>query len=518
MIITNNNPIKINVNEEPGSTVRCSFMVTEARNGVVITKDRIDLNVSMHTYFKEVENPSRVDLVSSNVETVFYDGGNVYKHCFCDLVVPYYNGIKTESYVIIMLAHGYRQRVILEDIEVKTIKHVEKVIEKVVEIVPEHIIDVRSELHFADTSNVTCMIPEIVHVDAVGDVGHDIEQTNKIIFVSTWATKCGIAMYTDDLIRELENIDNGIWKDKFIVNPIMKVNMKDGLPHSTELERNIKGKIIHLQHEFGILPAPPKGMIKQSGKVIITFHTIPIYIGEAITRFERDLDVVAYIVPCSGATGYINNTARDIYVIPLGSKLMEGLEIDAARERLARDGKWIDNRGKKIGFVFGFQSANKGYDRLIKAARNTGVHLLISGSVHGCGYVHGAGNDENVTILGRHLDDEEIDLFAQASDMILFDYVPQEHYSASSALHRTVGAGRPIICVDTWHFNDIRSEKGECLKYETQAELENCIRTIVDNAEESERLSREALAFAKRTSREEAARMHLAIYSKFGGL
>ena len=330
----------------------------------------------------------------------------------------------------------------------------------------------------------------------------DLDKGN-IVLISTWHTMCGIAIYTEDLLRELEKLDDGKYRGRFVVKSV------DSLKHTIKN----KNGLTHLQHEFGIMPKPPK--IK--GKVIVTFHTIPYNIGNTLKDFESALNIVGYIVPCPGALEYmVGKTRKSLYVVSLGSKLISddnvGITKEDARRLLGISEDGIN--GMPIGFVFGFQSANKNYNRLVRAAKNTGTHLIISGSIHGCGYKADIMNNENVTILERHLNDEEIDLYALASDLLLFDYVEQDHYSSSASLHRIVGAERPVIAVDTKHFNNIQ-ERDSCLKFSTPRELEMCILYALVNQES---LGKASLEFAKKTSWRESARQHIEIYSKYMNL
>lgn len=311
-----------------------------------------------------------------------------------------------------------------------------------------------------------------------------VEEVDKIVLVSTWNIKCGIAAYTEDLYNEL----NKICPHAFVANPI----------NGGKLDKDIKGKLTHLQHEFGIIPDPPN----VSGKVIITWHTVTDNIIHTMRRFESSLDVVAHIITCERAQEYID-TSKDVYTVSLGSKLMPNIKKEDARKRLN-----IDNIDMPIGFVFGFQSPNKNYDRLIRSAKNTNIHLIISGSVHCSAFSSRIPDDENVTFLNRYLTNPEVDLYALASDLLLFDYIPQEHYSSSSALHRTIGAGRPVVCVNTRHFSNIEGMP----KFDNQQELEKCIKYALDNQEYLGRLS---LEFAEKTNWSNVAQQHIDIYRKY---
>lgn len=339
----------------------------------------------------------------------------------------------------------------------------------------------------------------------------DIDSVNtyedKIVFVSTWDVNCGIALYTKDLLESLDKLKPGL----FTVRNIDTVYGQKG-KGSTGSTGSTGSKLVELQHEFGFMQKPPE----IGGKVIITWHTIPSDIEKTVKLFESKLNVVAHIVPCQGALEYMKPgvvTTKDVHVVSLGSRLMPDIKKEDARQLLDFDKLGLCDKnigGKKIGFVFGFQSKNKNYQRLISAARNTGLHLIISGSIHKCGYNSNIVSNEDMTVISRYLSDAEIDLYALASDVLLFDYTRQDHYSSSSALHRIVGAGRPVITVDTNHFSDI--DKNIALKFNYQKGLENCIvRALSDH----DRLGQLALEYAKKTSREEMAKRRLEIYSKY---
>ncbi len=318
----------------------------------------------------------------------------------------------------------------------------------------------------------------------------NIDYSNKVVFVSSWGVKCGIALYTEDLFNNVKEIQ----PNKFEVR-----NIKSSY--------NLKAKLLHFQHEFGIMPVPPK----VSGKVIITWHTVGNFVGNNnmsnnIKKFEKVNDIVAHIVTCEGARS-VMKTTKDVYVVSLGSKLMKFITKENARKLLN-----ISNIDKPIGFIFGFQSENKNYDRLIKAAKATNIHLIICSSVHSCGYNISIKKNEDITFVDKYLTDDEIDLYASASDILLFDYASQNHYSSSSAMHRTVGAGRPLVCHDTNHFNDIKTETDGVLKFKNDKELVKCILEALKRKDE---LGNKALEYAKRTSRENVAKKHLEIYSKY---
>ena len=309
---------------------------------------------------------------------------------------------------------------------------------------------------------------------------------DRVVLVSTWNINCGIATYTKYLWDELSKIS----PSSFVVNPI-----NEGV-----LKHKIRGGLTHLQHEFGIISSFPR--IK--GKMIITWHTVPRNMNDIIKKFESTYNVVAHIVHSECARSNIDSS-KDIWTIPHGSMIIPDMQKEDARKHLGI------NIDMPIGFVFGFQSGDKNYERLIDAAKNTGMHLMISGAPHRIVNSMFLTNDRNVTFINRFLTENDVNLYASASDILLFDYIGKDHYSVSGAMHRIIGAGRPIICSDVRHFNDIKHES-TCLKFKNQARLEESMIYALKN---SERLSLAARKYAEKTSWEKVAKRHVDIYRNY---
>jgi glycosyltransferase involved in cell wall biosynthesis len=309
---------------------------------------------------------------------------------------------------------------------------------------------------------------------------------DKIVLASTWNINCGIATYTKYLFDNLDIVAPG----SFAVNPI-----NDGV-----LKYNSRDRLTHLQHEFGIVPKPPK----IRGKLIITWHTVSKRTDAAIEKYEHNYDVVAHIVHSEHVRPSIDSY-KDVWAIPHGSMLIPEMKKEDAKRLLGI------NIDMPIGFVFGFQSGDKNYDRPISAARNTGIHLIISGAPRNIASSVYIPNDENVTFVNKFLTENDVNLYALASDILLFDYVSKDHFSVSGAMHRIIGAGRPAICSDVKHFSDI--EHGyDCLKFKDQEGLEKCIMLALENGEQ---LGLAARDYAQRTSWEKIARRHMDIYRRY---
>lgn len=339
---------------------------------------------------------------------------------------------------------------------------------------------------------LTVAQPNCAISQQAGLLPEKVTHDNPIVFVSSWEVNCGIAIYT-----------------KGLVNSINKLIPECCTVHPISDRRPISGRLVHLQNELGIMPHPPN-IPDVGSKVIITWHTVPLNMEERIAEYEKNLNVVAHIVASKESARCINRS--NVYSIPLGSTMFPIIRSDHARQILGLD--YIEN--ERIGLMFGLQSPNKNYAELIQAARNTGIHLIISGGRHDIGWKAAIPHTEHVTFLDRYLSEAEVSLYALASDILLFDYVPQPHYSSSSALHRLIAAGKPVICADIKHFSEI-TDKQNCLKFKNGYELEKCIDAALV-AETNKKLGDAAREYAEETRWELIAKKHLEIYGKFVSL
>jgi len=340
---------------------------------------------------------------------------------------------------------------------------------------------------------------------------------SSITLLSTYHEKCGIATYTDFLFHALQelmeyplHICRYIW---------------DAHPQT----------IIHCQHEFGIFPKPemvipnPNSPQQNCGKVI-TWHTIfkepnKVIVGnnqlmDYIETVDREYD--AHIVHNPLAKKWLMQVAsKPIYIIPHGSVLWEPISKKEARARLNIP------QDAQVLFSFGFSADSKGYPDLLQVFSKLKkyyprLQLIISGAIHGLAKKETkktlerakALRTEGVQILGKYLTEEEVNLYATASDILVFNYYGSRNIaSASGAIHRILNAQRPIVVSDdprTLEFQD----GIHCLKYPMGdlESLEACIETLLTEPDMAEELGRNARLLAEATSWKRVAQQHIQVY------
>lgn len=89
----------------------------------------------------------------------------------------------------------------------------------------------------------------------------------KVLLVSTWKQHCGIATYTQDLVRALQEMEGG--PEVFVAAERIKQDFNEKLPNNVfrvwdrrsfmpndilHLVNTLKPDILHIQHEFGLFP------------------------------------------------------------------------------------------------------------------------------------------------------------------------------------------------------------------------------------------------------------------------
>lgn len=310
-------------------------------------------------------------------------------------------------------------------------------------------------------------------------------------------TACGIATYTQMLSQAISkhypvsifrDINQNVPKDALILSSIeFGLFEKTSMLLNAAYEPNYKVAVWHT-----VLRDPPVEYIK--------------YIQEIDADY--DIHIVHTVVQKTWLSRYVS---KPVFLIPHGTLLWDPVPAGEAKEKLGLP------EDIKIAFVFGFAADNKGLEEIISVSKS--IHLpdfkmVMSAGVntaskeaeeytgHIRDYLMRATPDTNITVLGKYLTDEEINLWASAADVLIFNYkTPPYVGSASGAMKRVLAAGKPIICV-----NDNRLEElvdgQHCLKYHAGDidEFARCITTLISDKDMADKLGKNCRILAEQTS------------------
>ncbi|GAI30589.1 unnamed protein product, partial [marine sediment metagenome] len=185
-----------------------------------------------------------------------------------------------------------------------------------------------------------------------------------------------------------------------------------------------------------------------------------------------------------------------------------------------------------IAFAFGFSAESKGFIEAIETAVSLGKRrpkflLIVSGAIHPLVEEHctkilrrmKALGNKNTMILGRYLTEKEINLYASACDVLVFNYLtPSYVSSASGALKRVLAAGKPIIGPHDNRLEDL-VEGQHCLKYQPSDPLdfEHTLELVLTDKEIATKLGENCRLLAEQTSWDNIAKKHIELYGSIVG-
>ncbi|MGR3318844.1 MAG: glycosyltransferase [Candidatus Anammoxibacter sp.] len=372
----------------------------------------------------------------------------------------------------------------------------------------------------------------------------------KIAFVSTYLPKqCGIATYTDYLIRGLRKIspeleikviaETGalpIKQEQFEVNPCWNRN-EDYVKPIIEQAKGVD--VVHIQHEYGIYKLDNRlpSVLRELGAdvfKVLTIHCIrPAQFSEVGTIEENFIKEIALLA--------------DEVIIHLESQksILERLGVPVKKINVIQHGTELSNEDKKasriklglpedekILLVLGFIRKNKYLHVLLDALAEIldefkDVFLFIGGTLHPLASqadidyaktipkrIAELGIGNNVIHRNSFISNEDIPYVIGASDIVLFPYVEQDR-SASGAFRLAIGAGKPVIATRIPKFEDLKEvcEELLVLPYSSSEIAKIAIRLFKD-VDFKNYVQNKISVFKEKTSWANVAKIHLDLYKQ----
>ena len=308
----------------------------------------------------------------------------------------------------------------------------------------------------------------------------------KIGFVSTFDTTCGIATYTEMLSKSLQ---------KRGLEVVVFAEVTDGQttpPGEPESHSGIEFyrcwdrrspvtkpfldclafenvDVLHFQHEWQLFKhtALFESVRDAPFKKLATYHTPDI---AALPRLLSVTDLVL--------DAHITHWPETSQLIPLLAPhgMLGGLQtikhgvLEHDPTLNAKEAFGVPSK-VPLFFTFGFASSSKGLDYFVEAAIEASktpgcpyFEVVISMSPHphwsAKEYISKvkqmAKGHDFITILDQFMSEEDIDLHSSAADYLVFGYrFLRQINSASGAVRRALGHGKPILATDEGRLRDI---------------------------------------------------------------
>jgi len=368
--------------------------------------------------------------------------------------------------------------------------------------------------------------------------------------VSTYLPKqCGIATYTDYLIRGIEKVDpeseikvvaekgaSPINREKFEVVPCWDRNEDYVEP----IIKHTKGRdVVHIQHEYSIYKFDnrlPTLLKELNGRVkkIITIHCVrPSQFSErgvVDENFAKRIagladEVIVHLPSQASILTRLEIPTEKIHVIPHGTELSDENKRDSRKKlKLPEDGRII--------LMFGFIKRHKCLHIVLEALdeirrKVEDVYLFVAGGLapnakkEDKDYIKDIDKmieklalQKNVIFPNRFFPNSDVPYLFGACDVVLFPYY-EEDRSASGSFHLAIGAKKPVIASRIPKFEELRNICDELLvlPYNSSGIARIAIR-LFEDPEFAEYVLERTSEYRKLTSWEAVASQHLELYRR----
>ncbi len=373
--------------------------------------------------------------------------------------------------------------------------------------------------------------------------------------VSTFLQKCGVSAYNEELSNHLsklcelklfaeETLEEQPPLDSSIVLPYERC-YKRGETYDKMLSKILEYKpdVVHIQFESSMYNEsyqPESPFLKfldnlhlNRIKTCITLHNVlpfPNFTSEEvqnISSWYKSLNSKLIVGNEAMRNEFLKWAPNaKVNVIPLGSPIFTSVSFEEALEKLKMP------KDKIYIVQTGFWGADKGMVQLVKLLPellkfNPQIQLAFAGGLHPMApeawKIHvretireiiRLGLTKNVTLLGKFVPEEEVNLWLGLASIVMLNYHPVSGlYSASASGKRVLCANRPIIMnvldVRLSEFtNDVNCCKGNDENMLTV--IEKCLTDKVY----CEKIALGALEYAHKTRFSNIVHEHMKIYGE----
>jgi glycosyltransferase involved in cell wall biosynthesis len=372
------------------------------------------------------------------------------------------------------------------------------------------------------------------------EIGQGVHPRSRIAMVTSWDSRCGIAEYTRYLLNavspqapwlEMEILSSpgqGIWQQQAQAAKVCWTGLDDDLERLRSEIMAGGFDAVHFQFNFGFFPLRPFSTIlrelnRAGVPVLITFHATAdtTFNGKQISLREiartlQDVDLILVHSRADEMRLAEIGVKKNVHVIHHGNISFPDEDL-AIRSQLGIDFQPV------VG-TFGFLLPHKGILELLQAVRILGAEFPRIGLLAQCALHHDPiscdfektvrraisdlGLNDAVLLSTEFLSPEEAVLLLQMADVTALPY-GKTLESSSAAVRFAIAAGRPIITTAQEIFSDVRSATYQIHDNHPER-LAEAIRSIIQDAALSERLTKEVRQFAREASWPRVAETYVA--------
>ncbi len=374
----------------------------------------------------------------------------------------------------------------------------------------------------------------------------------EILFITSFPPReCGIATYSQDLIKALNNKFKGSFKINICpleseyekhnyAEDIKYVLNTDHYEAFIQLAKNINQneaiRIVLIQHEFGFFAGNEEGFrqfIEALTKpVIIVFHTVLPHPNSSVKYNVRQLAASAesiIVMTRSSQNILINDYEiknEKIKVIPHGTHLVPHPDKETLKKKYKLE-------GKKVLSTFGLLSSGKNIETTLEAmpaivSRHPNVLFLIIGKTHPSVVKQEGEKYRNileakvvklklqryVQFINHFLPLDDLLEYLQLTDIYLFTS-KDRNQAVSGTFSYAISCGCPLISTPIPHAREVlQKNSGIVIDFENPNQLSVAAISLLDDEQLRKNISSNGLHRMASTAWENAAIAHALLFEK----
>lgn len=375
---------------------------------------------------------------------------------------------------------------------------------------------------------------------------------SEIVIITSYPPReCGIATYSQDLIKSLNNafkqtfnlricaLETNSEKHSYPKEVSYVLNTSDqnsylALTHAINF--NIHAKLVLIQHEFGFFNRHEEDFLKLIHSItipaIITFHTVLPHPNDALKKHVQELGQAsaAIIVMTQSAKQILERDyavcSDKVSVIAHGTHLVQHISKPLLKYNYGFT-------GRKILSTFGLISSGKSIETTLNAlpaiiTSNPSVLFLIIGKTHPSvikeerekyremleNKVIELGLQNHVQFINYYLPLEDLLEYLQLTDIYLFTS-KDPNQAVSGTFSYAISCGCPIISTPMPHAQEVlNGNAGIFIDFENSNQLADAVNVLLADEKYRKDLTLNGLQRMASTSWENASLAHAKVFEK----